>query len=1094
MRAVSARTWLFLLAGAATAVGPGPGHAAAVTTFERISLQHGLSQSIIEGILQDRKGFLWFATEDGLNRYDGYRFRVFRQVAGDTGSLSHNEVKALFEDRAGSIWAGTFGGGLDRFDPATGKFTRYRHDPRDPASLGSDIVRCIREDRSGALWVGTQGGGLDRMDPRTGSFTHLRPEPGNPASLSHDDVRAIHEDRSGILWVGTRGGGLNRLDPGTRTFTRFRADPSDPRSLSHDVVTCIDEDPSGTLWVGTFGGGLNAFDPSTGGFVRTRASATLPGALRSDRVMALATDHAGTLWVATDGGGLAAFDRTAGTFTTYRNEPVDPLSISADRVWSVLEDRSNVLWVGTYGGGLNKLDVGRKRFRLFRNEPGNPDSLSQNIVWAIREDGDGNLWVGTDSGGLNLFERQTGRVRHFRHDPADPSSLAHDAVRVVFEDRSGGLWIGTNGGGLDRLDRIDGKPWRFAHHRHDPSDPASLGHDEIRTIYEDRAGELWIGTYGGGLDRWDRPTGRFVHHRHREGDPGSLGSDFVRSVYEDSQGNFWVGTHGGGLNRLDRATGRFTAYRNDPADPASLSNDYVMAVGEDRSGALWVATFGGGLNRFDRQAGTFRRFTETDGLASDSLYGFLEDERGLLWISSTRGLSCFDPRSLGIHNYDARDGLQSNEFNGGSFFRSAKGELFFGGIGGFNAFFPAEIGANPRVPPVVITDVQLFNRSVRVGEARRRGPLLTRPIEATEEIELSWKENVVTFEFAALHFAAPEKNRYAYRLEGFDDAWISARADRRSATFTGLAPGRYVFQVKGANPDGVWNEAGASLRITVLPPFWATWWFRIAGTLGAGGLAFLAVRRRVANVRLAAELGAAHDAQMALLPRSDPVFEGFEISGVCLPASEVGGDFFDAFPVDGDDAELRLVVGDVSGKGTRAAMAAAMSSGMVHARSAGGSPLSEVLTSVNRSISHKIERRMFTAMCLASIDRRTRTLTFANAGLCEPVLRSGGTASFLPSPPPAFPLGSFPETAYASATVRLAAGDVVVFTTDGVAEAFDREGAQYGYDALLSFVRGLETGRLSAAGIRDALIAEVRRFSAGSRLRDDVTVLVVKAL
>lgn len=1086
-----ARTWLVLLIGVAAAALPKHGQAESVTAFERISLQQGLSQSIIEGILQDRKGFLWFATEDGLNRYDGYRFRVFRQVAGDTGSLSHNEVKALFEDRTGSIWAGTFGGGLDRFDPATGRFTRYRHDPRDPASLGADIVRCVSEDRAGTLWIGTQGGGLDRMDRRTGTFTHLRHDPGDPGSLSHDDVRAIHEDRSGVLWVGTYGGGLNRFDPKTGTFTRFRSDPKNPHSLSHDIVTCLYEDAGGTLWVGTYGGGLNALGRAGSGFVRHRTSATLPGALRSDRVMAVSEDHAGTLWVATDGGGLAAFNRTAGTFTTYRNEPVEPLSISADRVWSVLEDRSNVLWVGTYGGGLNKLDVGRKRFRHFRNEPGNPDSLSHNIVWSIHEDGDGNLWIGTDSGGLNLFERRTGRVRHFRHDPKDPSSLAHDAVRVIFEDRSGPLWIGTNGGGLDRL---DGKSGRFTHYRHDASDPGSLSHDELRTIYEDRAGELWIGTYGGGLDRLDRATGRFVHHRHRQEDPESLGSDFVRSVLEDSKGVFWVGTHGGGLNRLDRATGRFTAYRNDPADPGSLSNDYVMNVGEDRSGTLWVATFGGGLNRFDRQAGRFRRFTESDGLASDSLYGFLEDEQGRLWISSTRGLSCFDPGSLNVHNYDARDGLQSNEFNGGSFFRSAKGEMFFGGINGFNAFFPAEIGANPRVPPVAITDIQLFNRSVRVGEARRGGPLLTRPIEATDAIELYWKENVVTLEFAALHFAAPEKNRYAYRLEGFDSAWISARADRRSATFTGLAPGRYVFQVKGANPDGVWNETGASLRITVLPPFWATWWFRIAGTLVLGGLAFLAGRRRVANVRVAAELKAAHDAQMALLPRTDPTFEGFEVSGVCVPASEVGGDFFDAFAVDGDDAELRLVVGDVSGKGTRAAMAAAMSSGMVHARSAGGGPVAEVLTSVNRSISHKIERHMFTAMCLASIDRRTRTLTFVNAGLCEPVLRSKGSASFLPSPPPTFPLGSFPETAYESRAVPLAPGDVVVLTTDGVAEAFNREGTQYGYDAFLSFVGGLETDGLSAAGIRDALIAEVRRFSAGSRLRDDVTVLVVKTL
>ena len=962
--------------------------AAAVTEdVERTSLEQGLSQSIVEAIVQDRRGFLWLATEDGLNRWDGHRFTVFRNVSGNARSLSYNDLKCVSEDRAGALWVGTFEGGLNRFDPATGDVTRFRHDPADPSSLPANIVRAVLEDRDGKVWAGTQGGGLARLDPATGRFTRFRHDPQDAGSLAHDDVRALLVDGEGTLWVGTYGGGLDRFDRSRGAFVHVPASEGGAGAL---LVDALLEDRAGTLWAGTYGGGLFAVERGAGRLVRCRGEA-----LPSPLVKALAEDHEGFLWVATDGGGLARIDRRTGAVFVHRHDPAEPRSLATDRVWSLREDRSKVLWVGTYGGGLNALDLGKKRFLSVRHDPRNPSSLGHDIVWAFHEEPDGTLWVGTDSGGLQRWDRRKNVFRGFLHDPRDPSSLAHDTVRALLADASGSLWVATNGGGLDRLDRATG---RFEHHRHDPRDPGSLAHDELRALYEDREGTLWVGTFGGGLDHLDRKTGRFT------------------------------------------------------------------------------------------------RVTARDGLASDLVYGILGDERGRLWVSSNRGLTVYDPRDGSARAWDARDGLQSDEFNGGSSFRSARGEMFFGGIRGFSAFFPEEIVARTDPAPVVLTELLVANRPVAAGERRHGRLLLPRFVGYLDEVVLSHEDAVVSLEFAALHFAAPRKLRYAYRLDGFDRDWIPAAADRRVATYTGLAPGRYLFRVKATNPDGVWGAEEARLALVVTPPFWGTWWFRSTALLALGAAAALFLRRRMRTVRLEAAMRAAHDAQMAVMPREDPDVEGFEVSGVCIPALEVGGDFFDYVKGDGPGAKLGLVVGDVSGKGTRAAMTAAMSGGMVTALMGREGPLEEVAARVNDALRAKIEKRMFSAVCLATLDPARRELTFVNAGLCEPLLRSGDTATYLSSEGTSFPLGSCSRARYRSRTVALAPGDVLVLYTDGVPEAVGRGGAPWGYDAFAGFLRGLPAASLSARGVREAIVREVARVSGRARPADDVAVVVVKAL
>ncbi len=1057
---------------------------AAPVSFEKLSLAQGLSQSIVEGILQDRRGFLWFATEDGLNRWDGHRFTVFRNVAGNARSLSYNDLKCLLEDRSGMIWIGTFEGGLNRFDPATGDVTRFRHDPADPASLPANIVRALGEDRDGRIWVGTQGGGLARLDPGTGRFERFRHDARDPASLAHDDVRALLVDGKGNLWAGTYGGGLDAFDAARRAFHHVVAEEGGPDAL---LVDALLEDCSGTVWVGTWGGGLFAYDAGSGRLVRRPRGAVLPSPL----VKALAQDHDGFLWVATDGGGLARLDRKTAAVTVHRHDPAEPRSLSTDRVWSVFEDRSKVLWAGTYGGGLNALDLGRKKFLHVRHDPRDPASLGHDIVWSFQEDPDGTLWIGTDSGGLQHWDRRTNAFRGYRHAPSNPASLSHDTVRAVLGDSAGNLWVGTNGGGLDRFDRATG---RFEHNRHDPRDPGSLAHDELRAIYEDRSGTLWLGTFGGGLDRLDRETGRFVHYRHDPADPRSLSNDFVRCVLEDGSGALWIGTQGGGLNRLDRSAGAFTRWRADPADPGSLSNDYVFALHEDAAGNLWAGTYGGGLNRFDRKTGRFERITASDGLASDLVYGILEDERGRLWVSSNKGLTELDPRAGTFHVWDVQDGLQSDEFNGGACARSARGEMFFGGIAGFNAFFPSEIVLRTDPAPAVLTELLLANRPVPPGGSVGGRKVLTRFVGYSDEVVLSHEDDVVSIEFSALHFSAPRKIRYGYRLDGFDDDWIPAGAEQRVATYTGLPPGAYLFRVKAANPDGVPGQDEARLRIVVTPPVWGTWWFRLTAGLCLAGASAVLLRRRMRTVRLEAAMRAAHDAQMAVMPHEDPVIEGFEVSGICIPAFEVGGDFFDYVMVGAEGPKLGIVVGDVSGKGTRAAMTAAMSGGMVNALVSRGGPLEEVAEQASAALHAKIEKRMFAAVCLATLDPAGRELTFVNAGLCEPLLRSGDMATYLSVEGASFPLGASTRASYRRRSVVLSTGDVVVLYTDGVPEAEGREGAPWGYDAFAGFLRGLPAASLSARQVRDAIVGEVARVTGRPRPADDVAVVVVKAL
>jgi diguanylate cyclase (GGDEF)-like protein len=800
--------------------------------FERLSLEQGLSQTTVLCVFQDSRGFLWLGTEDGLNRYDGLSFKTYKYDPADQTSLPNNMVWAIVEDREGDLWLGTEGGGLARWDHRTDRFVRAGSPtPGTPVTR----IRALALAADGALWIGTKGMGLSRLDPRGGPVRTFRHDPQSPQSLSHDSVYAIVTDAGGAHWIGTDGG-LNRLDPGQDTFRRYVHDPERPESLGHNQVRSLLQDRERRLWVGTYGG-LNRLDASGERFHRYAHDPGDPTSLSHDRVRSLMEDTTGRLWVGTDGG-LDLLDRQRAAFRHFRHDPADPASLGDDTVMSLLQDAGGVMWVGTRSAGVHKWYPATWDFGHRTRLASDPDGLRDKTVTSFTEDRTGRIWIGTFDG-LHTMDRLSGQIRPY----AGAAAAALGArIMALASDPDGAVWIGTMDAGLGRLDPATGA---LRTYRHDAKDPRSLGSDAVMSLMVDRVGDLWVGTHGAGVSRLDAATGTFTRYRHDPADAQSLGADLATAMVQDASGSVWLGTDGGGLNLYEPATGRFVRFRHDPADPRSLGANTVFSLHHDSTGRLWVGTRGAGLALLEKREGTsatFKHFRERDGLANDVVYGIQPDGDGHLWLSTNNGLSRFDPRTGGFKSYDVSHGLQSNEFNYGAHYRSAGGELFFGGVNGFNAFHPRRLAVNAHIPPVVLTSFLKANRPVATD----------RPLWELEAIDLGYRDELVTFEFAALDFAAPLRNRYAYKLEGFDGDWIDLGHVRR-LSYTNLQPGSYTLRVRAANNDGVWNEAGIGLPVRVEAPPWRRSWAYVAYALALAGALGAFVRIQQARVAREAE-------------------------------------------------------------------------------------------------------------------------------------------------------------------------------------------------------------------------------------------------
>lgn len=815
--------------------------------FKHLTIDDGLSQSSIFAVCQDQKGFMWIATEAGVNRYDGYDFHIYESNPLDIQSLSNNWIYTIIEDHLGKIWVGTEEG-LNRFNREKETFERLFSVAGDDTSLSHNKIYVVHEDHLGYVWVGTDNG-LNRFDRESNTFRRFWLQPDNDQRDNFNRIRAIHEDGFGSLWIGTDGG-LFRIpvvNPENEQPVLYQHNPRVPQSLSDNQVLAIYEDKSQNLWIGTANGGLNHYNRENDGFEHFRHNPRDPNSLSDDHINVIYEDKLGALWLGTQEGGLNRFDREHEEFLSFLNNPYDPNSLNSNRVFSLMEDNSGILWVGTYGGGVSMTDLNAKKFRHINHDPNITTSLSHPFVRAFLEDKNGVLWVGTDGGGLNRYDPEQDSFLHYRFNPNNPRSLSNDRVFYIHEDSVGILWIGTYGGGLNRFDTRTGT---FSQYRYSANDNNSLSDNRVRVIQADpHTNVMWIGTDGGGINKFDPEKNSFHRFMPDLNNPNSISHGRIFSMRVDPEGILWIPTFGGGLNRFDTKTETFTQYKPDPDNPKSISSEFLMTVLASASGIVWLGSNGGGLIKFDQEKGEFSSYAKAEGLAGNAIYGILEDEAGNLWLSTNNGLSKFNPQTATFKNYDVHDGLQSKEYNGGSFYKNRQGEMFFGGINGFNRFMPAEIQDNPIIPPVVITDFKIFNQSVSIGDGNESSEfLLEKSIAETDSIKISYREDAFSFEFAALHFVYPDKNQFAYMMEGFDKDWIYTVAKKRFANYTNLDPGKYTFRVKASNNDGLWNEEGIALDIRITPPFWETLWFRIIAAILLISLVGLAFALRIRNL------------------------------------------------------------------------------------------------------------------------------------------------------------------------------------------------------------------------------------------------------
>jgi ligand-binding sensor domain-containing protein/signal transduction histidine kinase len=798
---------LSLLHGVAAAAVP---H---TLNFEQLSVKDGLAQETVTAIVQDQQGYMWFGSQHGLSRYDGYRVTVYRTIPNDPRSLADNWVQALHVDKKNRLWVGTRGG-LQRFDPATGDFTRFSAAPDGPERAGRQQVQAIISDGYGQLWLGTSDG-VHHFNPESGHYKVQRHDPADPASLANDQVNALALDAEGGLWVGLKQG-LDRLAAGATRFQHFRLDtPAKPNAPLNEVQQ-LRIDQRQVLWLVTMDG-LVSWQLGVPGMPRHvfgRADGLAPGL-----VTALVQDRDNTLWLGTNTNGLHRWDAGRRRFVAI---PADPHQSAANEVSSLFQDHSGTLWVGTWTAGVRRADLASGGFSRYFHIPGDPHTLHDNRIYGLCSDGKGGLLL-AGMGGIDRLDPATGKVTRLRGDARLERHMNNkELVLAVYRDARGVTWIGSSA----ELGRFDPDRGTYAAHGFSSPDPNS---GSITHITGDRAGNLWVASRGG-LHRIDNAGGADRSYRHDGRDRASLSDDWVRMTAEDANGAIWVATDNG-LNLLRTDGGGFRHFHHDRADLASLSSDRVQSLFLDRQGTLWVGT-NGGLNRVVRDAdGTirFRRYTTREGLADDSIGAILQADDGALWLSTANGISRLDPETGIFKNYSARDGMIEGYYFSGSAYRERDGTMYFGGVNGLTVFHPAAIRDNLYPPPAVVTSMQAGGK-----------PL---PVDGTS-IRLGHDAAALTFEFAALHYSDPQRNRFRHRLAGYDHDWTESDASKRMATYTNLDPGRYEFQVSAANKDGVWGQPSPPLAFEIAPPYWQRWWFRLAVVLSALMLVWAGHRTR----------------------------------------------------------------------------------------------------------------------------------------------------------------------------------------------------------------------------------------------------------
>lgn len=784
--------------------------------FDRLTTEDGLSQSQVNTITQDFQGFMWFGTVDGLNRYDGYNFKVYKPEVENHEGFQSNFILSLYEDKNKTLWVGTRGG-LNYYDRDNDKFIHCYPDENDTLKLGNQYAMVITETHDGKLLIGTTKTGLLQYDRKTQKFSNWPDFDNTPEILIANNVLDIMEENDKILWLATNRG-LVRFNRNINDFNIYTYNEDDPKTINHKICRTLDMDKNGTIWVGT-NRGFNRMiqkgspDNPEISFERFSHDDDNPNSFSDFGVFSALIDSEDRFWLGTWETGLDLYDKENKRFYNYQPELSNPYSITNKAVAGIYQDRSGIVWFATWGGGVCRYDRKKSKFKRYQPVANDENSLNNGYICSLLAK-DSIIWIGTWGGGLNKYNSITEEYKHFMVDDDTELSLEHNAIYGLYMDNENRFWIGTRMG-IKLFDPVNEtfKEYPIG------EEEKGISNRIVRAMFGD-GDIIWIGT-DEGLNKFNTNDGSFEYFMSDAHDSNTLSSNKIRNICKDDKGNLWVAT-ANGLNRFNPETGVCKRYFNDPDDRNSLSYNYIWRVYFSKAGDLWIGTAGGGLNRFDSETEKFEVFTENDGLANDGIYGILEDEKGNLWISSNKGISKFNPETKTFENYDITDGLQANEFNGGSFSKSKSGEMFFGGINGFNSFFPSEVKKNTYKPNVVLSDFKILNKSVKIGE---ESPL-KKDISQTDDIILTHKDYVISFDFASLHYSKPNEIQYRYQLVGFDKDWVYTDASRRFATYTNLDQGDYTLKVGGTNSDGIWSDKEIHLKIKVLPPYWKTWWFR----------------------------------------------------------------------------------------------------------------------------------------------------------------------------------------------------------------------------------------------------------------------------
>ncbi len=760
---------------------------------QHITIEQGLSQSTVQAIMQDSQGFMWFGTQDGLNKYDGHKFTVYRRDPARSDTLLANAIIALAEDNTdNSLWIAASNGALHRLDRKTEQFERFEYNPNNQHSLDSNALRAVHAGPSGSLWAGTEKG-LNRFNRTTHGFERVildeKPE---------HVITTLLEDNEGYLWIGTEGDGLYRVHLATGVIYNFRHNPNDFTSISSNRITSAITSKQGVLYIGTIDGGLVRFDKGTGSFYRYPLFENKM-IINNYDALSITEDQDGAILVGTSGMGLRKISATSEWL-----EQTGPSEVNKQPIRSLYTDTAGRVWIGTLTTGLVILDKYRNKFPLIRSVPNQPGTLSHSSIRSFLIDKYGVFWVASDSG-LNRWDESSGGFISYRHDSTNPNTINDNRLRNLFEDSTGRVWAVT-WKGVAYYDRASDHFIRYTL-------PTSLNLNDssLRVVFEDRKGRLWFGS-DQGLLCFNPMNKTWTHYQKRLDDANSLVDNRILYLYEDNDGFIWIGTWGGGTSRLQADLGKFDNFVFDANNLDGITSNLAFSFYDDGQ-SVWIGTSGGGLNRFEKATGRFQSFKTEHGLPNDVVYGILPDRHGRLWISTNNGLAIFDKNAGVVRTYKTIDGLQSNEFNQGAYYISSSGEMFFGGVNGFNRFYPDQINNNLHVPPIVFTDFQIDYKSI------------TNPAEVISQklIRLKPDQRQIRIEFAALDYTAPDKNVYAYMLEGYDSEWVQS-GNWRYAVYTNLDPGEYTFRVKGANSDGIWNEDGTSLKVVIETPWWMTWW------------------------------------------------------------------------------------------------------------------------------------------------------------------------------------------------------------------------------------------------------------------------------